>query len=282
MISPHTNNNAKLLGNLHNMLREALVYKEFFLHYQPYLDLKTQKVAGVEALIRWKHPLHGLISPDQFIPYAEHSGLIDLIGEWVLDQACAQMNQWHALGIEVPTMSINVSPRQFDSGSMPALVKTFLTKNNLPACKLDIEITESSEPSSEKKMCADIALLRQLGVKISIDDFGKGYSNLDRLRTMQIDRLKIDRSFVSNIALNPTDACLVRAMIHLAQQLGVTVIAEGIENLETSVVLRSMGCDQGQGYYFASALSATDCEMYLQNMQHLYRVDSHQSFARAA
>lgn len=278
----HTNNSSELPVDLNKMLREALVHREFLLHYQAYLDLKTQKVAGVEALIRWQHPLHGLICPDHFIPYAERTGLIGLIGEWVLEQACAQMNQWHALGIDVPTMSVNVSPRQFDSGAMPELVKAILKKNNRDSWQLDIEITESSVSLDEQTMCADIAALRQLGVKISIDDFGKGYSGLERLRTIQVDRLKIDRSFVSNLTLNPTDACLVRSMIHLAKQLGVTVAAEGIENLETSVAVRSMGCDQGQGYYFARALSATDCEKYLRSMLRLNNSPLPQKFAEAA
>jgi EAL domain-containing protein (putative c-di-GMP-specific phosphodiesterase class I) len=276
------NENPKLLGNLDQLLREALVRQEFLLYYQPYLDLTTQKVAGLEALIRWKHPLHGNISPDHFIPHAERSDLIGLISEWVLEQACAQMKRWHALGIEVPTMSINVSPRQFDRGTMPALVKTILTQNNLALWQLDLEITESSVPLDEKTMCEDVAVLRELGVKISIDDFGTGHSSLKRLRTMQIDRLKIDRSFVSNIALNPMDECLVRSMIHLAQQLGVTVIAEGIEDLETYLVLRSLGSDQGQGFYFSRALSATDCEKYLRSMQSLHRIELREPLAEVA
>lgn len=282
MTTNNSDNNPELATNLDQMLREALVRREFFLNYQPYLDLKTQKVAGVEALLRWQHPLHGLISPDRFIPHAEHSDLIDSIGEWVLSQACEQMNRWQGHGIEVPSMSVNVSPRQFDSSAMPALVKTILTKNNLAPSQLDIEITESASPLNQKTMCADVAALRQLGVKISIDDFGTGYSSLERLRTMRIDRLKIDRSFISNITFNSMDEHLVRSMIHLAQQLGVSVIAEGIENLETSILMLSMGCDQGQGFYFSRALSAIECETYLRGMQNLNSLAHSQKFAEAA
>jgi EAL domain-containing protein (putative c-di-GMP-specific phosphodiesterase class I) len=255
------------------MLHEALVRQEFLLHYQPYLDLTTHQVAGVEALIRWQHPLRGLLYPDDFILHAERSGLINSIGEWVLNQACAQMSEWIALGIDIPSMSVNVSPCQFSNCSLPTLVQTILQKNTLSARYLDLEITESTVPSDEKMMCTNIAALRQLGVSISIDDFGMGYSSLERLRTIQVDRLKIDRVFVSDLALNPVDACLIRSMIHLAQQLGLSVIAEGIEDAEACVRLQSLGCDQGQGFYFTPALGADACEKYLRDAQHGPRAD---------
>jgi len=255
------------------MLHEALVRQEFLLHYQPYLDLTTHQVAGVEALIRWQHPLRGLLYPDDFILHAERSGLINSIGEWVLNQACAQMSEWIALGIDIPSMSVNVSPCQFSNCSLPTLVQTILQKNTLSARYLDLEITESTVPSDEKMMCTNIAALRRLGVRISIDDFGMGYSSLERLRTIQVDRLKIDRVFVSDLALNPVDACLIRSMIHLAQQLGLSVIAEGIEDAEACVRLQSLGCDQGQGFYFTPALGADACEKYLRDAQHGPRAD---------
>jgi EAL domain-containing protein (putative c-di-GMP-specific phosphodiesterase class I) len=258
-------------------LRGALIRQEFLLHYQPYLNLTTHRVEGVEALVRWQHPLRGLLYPDDFIPQAERSGLIDSIGEWVLDQACAQMSEWTALGIDIAHMSVNVSPRQFSSCSLLEMVQIILNKNKLSAAQLDLEITESTVPSDEKIMCANIASLRQLGVRISIDDFGMGYSSLERLRTMQVDRLKIDRIFVSDLAVNPTDACLVRSMIHLARQLGLSVIAEGIEDAEACVRVHSMGCDQGQGFYFTAALAATECEKYLREAQDAYRVSRRRS-----
>lgn len=143
----------------------------------------------------------------------------------------------------------------------------------LSAVYLDLEITESTVPSDEKMMRTNVAALRQLGVKISIDDFGMGYSSLERLRTIQVDRLKIDRVFVSELALNPMDACLIRSMIHLAKQLGLSVIAEGIEDAEACVRLHSLGCDQGQGFYFTAALGADACEKYLRDVQHGQRAD---------
>lgn len=261
------------LDDIDQALHEALVRQEFVLHYQPYLDLTTHQVAGVEALIRWKRPSLGLLYPDDFIPQAERSGLIDSIGEWVLNQACAQMSEWTALGIDIPSMSVNVSPRQFSNCSLPALIQTILKKNTLSAAYLDLEITESTVPSDEKMMCTNIASLRRLGVRISIDDFGMGYSSLERLRTIQVDRLKIDRVFVSDLALNPVDACLIRSMIHLAKQLGLSVIAEGIEDAEACVRLHSLGCDQGQGFYFTAALGADACEKYLRDVQHGQHAD---------
>lgn len=261
------------LGDIDQTLHQALVRQEFLLHYQPYLDLATHQVAGVEALIRWQHPSRGLLYPDDFIPHAERSGFIDSLGEWVLNQACAQMSEWIALGLDIPSMSVNVSPSQFSNCSLPALIQTILKDNTLSATCLDLEITESTVPSDEKMMRTNIAALRELGVKISIDDFGMGYSSLERLRTIQVDRLKIDRVFVSELALNPMDVCLIRSMIHLAQQLGLSVIAEGIEDSEACVRLHSMGCDQGQGFHFTAALSVDACERYLRDVQHGQRLD---------
>jgi EAL domain-containing protein (putative c-di-GMP-specific phosphodiesterase class I) len=271
--SPSVADSQDRLEDFDRTLHEALVRQEFLLHYQPYLDLVSHQVAGVEALIRWQHPSRGLLYPDDFIAHAERSGLIDSIGEWVLRQACAQMSEWIALGIDIPSISVNVSPLQFSNSTLPTLVQTVLNEHALSARQLDLEITESTVPSDEKMMRANIAALRQLGVKISIDDFGMGYSSLERLRTIQVDRLKIDRVFVSELALNPMDACLIRSMIHLAQQLGLSVIAEGIEDAEACVRLQSMGCDQGQGFYFAAALGADACEKYLRDVRHGLRAD---------
>ncbi len=273
MASPSFADNQYRLEDFDQALHEALARQEFLLHYQPYLDLATYQVAGVEALIRWQHPSRGLLYPDDFIPHAERTGMIDSIGEWVLRQACAQMSEWMALGIDISSISVNVSPRQFSNSALPMLVQAVLNEHALSAAHLDLEITESIVPSDEKMMRSNIAALRQRGVKISIDDFGMGYSSLERLRTIQVDRLKIDRVFVSELALNPMDACLIRSMIHLAQQLGLSVIAEGIEDAEACVRLQSMGCDQGQGFYFAAALDADACEKYLRDVQHGLRAD---------
>lgn len=258
---------------MEQMLREALLLKQFVLHYQPYRNLATKKIAGVEALIRWQHPVHGLIYPSHFIHHVECSDLIESVGEWVLWQACVQMTRWQALGINVPSMSVNVSPRQLNNPSFITLIQTILATTNLAPEKLDLEITESAEAIDEKIMCNTIALLRQEGVKISIDDFGTGYSSLARLRIMQVDRIKIDRSFVSDLILSPKDASLVQSMIHLAQQLDISVIAEGIEDAETLVRIQAMGCDEGQGYYFAKPLSSNECEKYLRTTQQSYRLD---------
>lgn len=258
---------------LEQTLREALVREEFVLHYQPYRDLTTHEVSGVEALVRWQRPGYGLIYPDHFISCAERSNLIEALGDWVLRTACAQMSRWQEMGIDVPSISVNVSPRQFNNSSFTTLVETILAATNLSIEKLDLEITESAVATDEKNMLESVDSLRKLGVKISIDDFGMGYSSLSRLQRMQVDRIKIDRSFVSELTLNTKDACLVRSMIHLAKQLGLNVIAEGIEDQETRAILQAMGCDQGQGYYFSKALKAIDCENYLRTTQQQHSVD---------
>lgn len=263
MVSNSLNNSLGPAGYLEQALRDALAHDEFFLQYQPYHNLSTHDISGVEALIRWQHPMHGLIYPDHFIPSAERSELIDALGVWVLRESCRQMGIWCAAGLDIPSISVNVSPRQFNSSSLPILIQTTLTENHLAANQLDLEITESVLPSDEKMMYANISALRDLGVKISIDDFGMGYSNLQRLRMMQIDRIKIDRIFIEDLALNPRHSSLVRSMIHLAKELGVSIIAEGIEDSEAFVRLQSMGCDQGQGFYFTAALNATECENYV-------------------
>ena len=173
------------------------------------------------------------------------------------------MGIWCAAGLDIPSISVNVSPRQFNSSSLSTLVQTTLTENHLAANQLDLEVTESALPSDEKMMYANISALRDLGVKISIDDYGMGYSHLERLRMIQIDRIKIDRIFVQNLDLNPRHSSLVRSMIHLAKELGVSIIAEGIEDAEAFARLQSMGCDQDQGIYFTAPLSAAECERYL-------------------
>jgi len=246
-----------------DMLQSALERDEFVLHYQPCHDLSTQKIVGVEALLRWQHPVRGFLYPDTFIPAAEQTGLIGALGEWVILKSCTQMKDWQKSGINLPSISINVSPSQFDQSSLPSYVQAVLTQMKLAPELLDIEITESSMPADPLKMYDDVAALRRLGVKISIDDFGLGYSSLERLRMMPVDRIKIDRVFVSNLVSNPVDQCLVRSIITLSQQLGVNTVAEGIEQFDTIGVLRSMGCEQGQGFYFTPALSTNDCERYL-------------------
>lgn len=263
MIRSRPELNAYPLPRHPDLLLLAFARNELILHYQPYIDLGTHKIVGVEVLLRWQHPLHGLLYPAAFLPFAERSGSIAALGELVILKACAQMKEWQTSGIKLPSISVNVSPRQFDQSSLPVYVHTILTQMNLAPELLDIEITESSMPRDPDKMYGDVAALRSLGVKISIDDFGLGYSNLERLRMMRVDRIKIDRVFVSNLVSNPVDQCLVKAMIFLSQQLGVSTVAEGIEKLDTLDILRSMGCEQGQGFYFAPALSAADFERYL-------------------
>jgi len=249
-----------------DLLHCALARNEFVLHYQPYFDLCTEKIVGVEALVRWQRPVHGLLYPDTFIAVVERSGLISTLGEWVMLKACMQMKDWQTSGIELRSISVNVSPLQFDQSTLPASVHNMLTQIDLAPELLNIEITESSMPLDPSRMYLDVAALRRLGVKVSIDDFGMGYSSLERLRMMQVDRIKIDRVFISHLVSNPIDQCLVKAMMTIAQQLGLSTIAEGIEQLDTLAMLRSFGCEQGQGFYFSPPLSGADCDRYLRQV----------------
>jgi len=249
-----------------DFLHCSLARNEFVLHYQPYFDLCTQKIVGVEALVRWQHPVHGLLYPDTFIPAMERSGLISALGEWVMLEACTQMKDWQTSGIELHSISVNVSPRQFNQSTLPAYVHKILTQTNLAPELLDIEITESSIPLDPGEMYRDVAALRRLGVKISIDDFGMGYSSLERLRMMQIDRIKIDRVFISHLSSNPIDQCLVKAMMTIAQELSLSTVAEGIEQFDSLAMLRTFGCQQGQGFYFSPPLNLADCERYLRQI----------------
>ena len=244
----------------------ALARNEFVLHYQPYFDLCTGNIVGVEALVRWQHPVHGLLYPDTFIPIVERSGLITILGEWVMRKACTQMKDWQISGLELRSISVNVSPLQFDQSTLLASVHSMLTQIDLAPELLNIEITESSMPLDPSKMYQAVAALRRLGVKISIDDFGIGYSSLERLRMIQVDRIKIDRVFISHLVSNPIDQCLVKAMMTIAQQLGLNTIAEGIEQFDTLAMLRSFGCEQGQGFYFSPPLSGADCDRYLRQV----------------
>ena len=251
------------LAQQSHILRCALELDQLILHYQPYIDLCTHKVVGVEALLRLQHPVHGMLPPQMFIPAAERSGLIGAIGEWVILKACTQMKEWQTSGIKLPSLSVNISPLQFDQSALPNYIQAVLNKLSLAADLIDIEITESSIPTDPNGMYRDVSALRKLGVKISIDDFGLGYSSFERLKMMQVDRIKIDRLFVSNLTSNYIDRCLVNAMIDLSIQLGVSTVAEGIEQLDTLDLLRSMGCEQGQGFYISPPLSTADCERYL-------------------
>ncbi|MBV6341998.1 sensor domain-containing protein [Candidatus Magnetobacterium casense] len=250
---------------LENNLRKALERNEFIIHYQPKIDLNSWSVCGVEALIRWINSQYGLISPAEFIPLAEDTGLIIAIGEWVLRTACAQAKQWLDAGHTGLLMSVNLSARQFTSQNLVLLIENILQETGLPAGFLELELTESvvmDDAESAIKILRDI---KTMGVHVAIDDFGMGYSSLSYLKRFPIDRLKIDKSFVRDITTDPDDEAIATAIIAMSHSLKLKVIAEGVETNGQLEFLRSLNCDEAQGYLFSKPLPVKDIEAYLKS-----------------
>jgi predicted signal transduction protein with EAL and GGDEF domain len=241
-------------------LRKALERGEFVLHYQPQFHLKTQKMIGVEALIRWNHPKKGMISPLEFIPFAEESGLIIPIGEWAIREACLQNKTWQQSGYPSITVSVNLSPRQFQSNIVET-IQSVLLDTELEAKYLELEITESIMMEVNKAI-STLKELKKLGVKVSIDDFGTGYSSLYYLKKFPIDKLKIDQSFIRDIA-HSNDETLIKTIIIMAHTLNLQVIAEGVETKKHVDLLTSLNCNEAQGFYFSKPVPATELEITL-------------------
>ena len=237
-----------------NSLRHAIAGNEFVLHYQPKIDLASGKVVGAEALIRWCSPSRGIVPPGAFIPLAEESGLIIEIGEWVLRTACAQNIAWQQAGYPHIPISVNLSPRQLVREDIVDLVAEVLRECGLAPHCLELEITETVVMRDVDKSLVTLKKLKELGVKISIDDFGTGYSSLNYLKRFPVDTLKIDRSFVSDIATDQDDAAIVKAVISLAHILNLRVVAEGVEAEEQRRFLLENGCDEVQGYHLGGPL----------------------------
>ncbi|HEY5799432.1 MAG TPA: EAL domain-containing protein [Burkholderiaceae bacterium] len=237
-------------------LRNAVEQQQFRVLYQPKVDLHSGAVFGVEALVRWEHPEHGMISPLRFIPLAEESGLIVLIGEWVMRTACRQARAWQDAGLPV-TVSVNVSPRQFDDAQLVSQVEDALLDAALDPQYLELEVTESLIMRDMQQAVAKMRVLKNMGVSLSVDDFGTGYSSLSALKSFPISRLKIDRSFVSDLATSADDQAIARAIISLAHQLHLRVIAEGVETEQQQGFLRENGCDEMQGYLFSKPVEAS-------------------------
>jgi diguanylate cyclase (GGDEF)-like protein len=250
--------------NLDSGLREALGQQQFVLHYQPIVDIHSGRLLSAEALIRWQHPERGMVGPDKFIPVAESSGLIVEIGEWVLNEACRQMMLWRAAGLPAFVVSVNLSTVQFRRGNLEALVVAALHRYGLPAECLELELTESLLLQDSEGFIDTLYRLKALGVKLSIDDFGTGYSNLSYLQRFHVDKLKIDQSFVRKLQDSPQDRAIVTAIIQMAKSLHLLTIAEGIEDDSTRRMLAELGCDQGQGYWFARPLVANDFALFAQ------------------
>ncbi|WP_157270971.1 GGDEF domain-containing protein [Azohydromonas aeria] len=244
-------------------LRRALERGELLLHYQPQASLSDGRVIGAEALLRWRHPEQGMVSPAQFIPLAEETGLIEPMGEWVLREVCRQQRAWLDRGLDVPQVAVNLSARQFRHPDLVGLVAQALRDHALQPHRLGLEITESAAMHDVERAIATAAGLRALGVGLSLDDFGTGYSSLSHLKRFPVHHLKIDRSFVNDIGTDPDDAAICTAVIHLAHSLELRVIAEGVETEAQLQYLRRQGCDEVQGYLFSKPLAAADFEALL-------------------
>lgn len=246
----------RLTGELHR----ALLQHEFLLHYQPQVDISSRRIIGAEALVRWQHPIEGLIPPGKFIPLAEHSGHIVEIGEWVLNEACKQARAWLRTDAEPLVIAVNLSALQFRHGDVLKIVSDALTRWNLPARCLELELTESILLQDMAATMKTLRGLKTLGVKLSIDDFGTGYSSLSYLKQLDIDKLKIDQSFVRDVLADGDGASIVKAIIHLGHILQLEVTAEGVESERQLEFLRQAGCDVAQGYLFSRPVPAAEFE----------------------
>jgi diguanylate cyclase (GGDEF)-like protein/PAS domain S-box-containing protein len=240
---------------LENSLRLALGKKELFLVYQPQLDVATGRITGLEALLRWQHPELGLVPPDKFIRIAENSGLILPIGEWVLRTACSQVRKWQEEGFPAVTMAVNVSAVQFRQEGFCDLIERVLHETGLAPQHLELELTESLLLANADLMLSVVQELKAMGVTLAIDDFGTGYSSFSYLRQFRVSKLKIDRVFIRDVAVNPEDAAITTAIISMAKSLHLKVIAEGVEDEAQMSFLRAHQCDEIQGYYFSRPLA---------------------------
>ena len=240
--------------NMEGAMRRGLERGEFRLHYQPKIDLGSGRIVGAEALVRWEHPQIGLIHPIEFITLAEESGLILPLGEWVLAEACRQHVAWEREGIVGLQLAVNVSPRQFRQDDLAARVKAIFRETGVDPASITLELTESIVMHDVNTTNAMLKELKNLGLRLSLDDFGTGYSSLAYLRKFPINELKIDKSFVNDIHTNPDDAAIVGAIIAMATNLGLQVVAEGVENKEQVALLGQLGCKYVQGYFFGRPL----------------------------
>lgn len=258
---------------LENDLRDAVKNKELVLHYQPKMHVSENRVFCLEALVRWNHPVRGLVPPLEFIPLAEESGLISQIGDWVLEEACRQLNSWKEQGMRNIRISVNLSVHQLKSPYYLQNLKKALKRTTVDVHCLELEITESALMENIRSCESLLQEIRALGIRLAIDDFGTGYSSLSYLKKLPIQTLKIDRSFIQNVIDNKDDAAIVCATISMAQRMGLSIIAEGVETKEHVDFLQQNGCELMQGYYFSRPLPASQIEAFLK--KHIREGDHH-------
>jgi diguanylate cyclase len=243
---------------LENDLRQAIDRGELVLYFQPQIDFASQGIPGVEALVRWRHPVRGLVPPGQFIPIAEESGLIVPLGEWVLCEAFRQIKIWQRQGLPPLRVSVNISALQFHQRQFPQLLKVWIDEYEIDPRLIELELTESALMHNVEDVLSTMRDIKSLGISLAIDDFGTGFSSLSYLRRFPIDRLKIDQSFVRDIQKIPVNESIARAIVALAKSLSLDIVAEGIEKQSEKAVIELMGCTEGQGYLFARPLPAED------------------------
>jgi diguanylate cyclase (GGDEF)-like protein/PAS domain S-box-containing protein len=262
--------------HIEQALRQAIKLKEFVLFYQPVVSLQTGDIIGAEALIRWQHPNKGLIFPDSFINIAEETGLIEPIGQWVIEQACADLKIWHDQGLEIQ-VAVNVSSRQCRQGCETPIIDVIsnaLKVNNVKSSHLKVEITESLLMDNSQEMITTLQGIRNLGVSIHMDDFGTGYSSLSYLKHFPIDVLKIDRSFIEGAIEDKTDASLVEAVVSIGHSLSLKLVGEGIETQQHYDYLKSLGCDYGQGYLISKPIPVKDFIYFCQSTDNQFSCKS--------
>jgi EAL domain-containing protein (putative c-di-GMP-specific phosphodiesterase class I) len=250
------NARAREILAIESQLRYAVEHNEFILHYQPQVDIASGKIIGAEALIRWNHPSLGLLGPMHFIDVAEERGFIVQIGNWVIREACRQIAAWHAAGLPLVTVGVNLSALQFRHQDLVQVLSNALAAYQLPGSCLDVEVTESVIMDDMDATIQTIRAIQSMGIRMSIDDFGTGYSSLAYLKRFKADKLKIDRSFVRDIPDDQDDTAITRAIINMAKNLNMQVVAEGVETIEQWSFLEEHGCDQVQGYLLAKPMAA--------------------------
>ncbi|TXR40952.1 EAL domain-containing protein [Ectopseudomonas mendocina] len=250
-------------------LRDALAQNQLHLVYQPQVDYRDHSIVGVEALLRWQHPQHGFVAPDLFIPLAEQNGTIIPIGEWILDQSCRQLREWHDQGFSNLRMAINLSTVQLHHAELPRMVNNLMQVYRLPPKSLELEVTETGLLEDISTAAQHLLCLRRSGALIAIDDFGTGYSSLSYLKSLPLDKIKIDKSFVQDLLEDEDDATIVRAIIQLGKSLGMQVIAEGVETAEQEAYIIAQGCHEGQGYLYSKPLPARELTLFLKQARRL-------------
>jgi len=249
--------------NLKNELRSAISNSEFELYYQPQIDIADAKIIGLEALIRWRHPVQGLLPPGDFIELAEETGQINAITDWVIAEACKQLAHWQNMGLHNLRVAINVSPREFERDDMVDQISTHLTRHHLPSGSLEIEITEKILLQDVPRIVSKMKSLREHGVRISVDDFGTCYSSLNYLRHFPISTIKIDQSFIRDLSEEHCTSPVIQAIIGIAHGFGLHLLAEGVETSFQMKTLQELGCNEMQGYLFSKPVPAADAEHLL-------------------